>query len=103
MKFVSTPKSAAFAGAWTGLGFSIHSAYTKMHPPGSGATDQLIFMGFLMLFFFIPTFAFVLGSSDDKAPVRQMPRLMLRGLIWMLCAAIVLAVGVPLSAQLHAR
>jgi len=96
MAFAATKATAAMAGAWTGLGMSAFYAWTKQHPWDSSSTQVLGFIVVLLVFFFMPVFIFVFGPDDGRIPVRRLPQVALRGVFWMLCASLVLMVGMPL-------
>lgn len=102
MKLVATRTTASFAGAWTGLGFIGFHAWTKAYPRDFASEQLWVFLVVLLVFFFTPMFIFVFGTDDGSAPVRRLPQMAVRMLLWLVGASLVLAPGMPLVARLYA-
>lgn len=62
MKPDATKMTAFFTGIWSALGFSAFDLYERLSPL-STQTHNILFLLAGALFFFIPTFLFVLGSQ----------------------------------------
>src|SRR5438309_11916089 len=69
MAIVATPKTAAYAGAWTVIGIVTFDAWEKHHPLDV-ATHNVIFVGVLVVFFFVPGLIFVIGPQWMRAGLR---------------------------------
>lgn len=102
VKLRATKLTAAVAGAWSALGMATFGAFSNQGFQ-DGSTSPLVFAAVMVAFLFAPLFIFVFGADADKAPVRRLPQVAVRGLCWMLGAAIVAAPLMPFLSWLKSQ
>jgi hypothetical protein len=102
MKIVATKSTAALAGLWSGAGALCFEAWVQYSGAAGRGSQPVIFIVGLLPFFFIPTFMFVLGSSERGALIERIFQASGRGVCWIAGAAAVLIPGLPLVSRIYA-
>lgn len=73
MNFVASPRTAAIAGVWTGLGMSAFDLWHKHWTPDI-SIHIVGFMTFLLVFIFVPGMLFVSGTDIGRFGIRDILR-----------------------------
>ena len=98
MKIIATKRTAALAGAWTGVGAIAFDLWVRMYPTQSNARPIVFIFGAIP-FFFIPMFVLVFGSQKSGSLIKGMFESAGRGLCWMLGAVLVAGFGLALVSR----
>jgi len=94
MKITANWRTALVSGLWTGLGALLFEFFV-VHGGVKQENFPYYFFAGSVPFFFVPVFLFVFGSSDGHV-IKNIGQSLGRGLCWMLGAAVVLMIGLPI-------